>query len=219
MIISFIYSFIIFILHIVVSLFLVHWIGLLFSYFFLNSILMFFVNYFCYVLIFFGIFLSFILKNPVYILLSILCSFINTALLFIGFGIEILSFIFLIVYIGALMMLFLFIIMLFNLQIDIQNLKNTKFFVFFVFFIFIFFFEHLLICIEMHSLFPLKNLINIEFSTLFFFSSYTLNSNLLWYTLFCKNNEDFYIFIILFILLFALITSIHAAMLTKYLWK
>ena len=75
-----------------------------------------------------GISLSFFVKNPVWALLYILFSFIILGILLLNLGIEFITFFFIIVYLGALMMLFLFVIMLFNLQQLSQtiNIKNRN---------------------------------------------------------------------------------------------
>jgi len=61
------------------------------------------------------------LSNPVHSLLSLLGLFGATTILFLSQGAEYLAFVFLIVYVGALAILFLFVIMLLNVQEIITN--------------------------------------------------------------------------------------------------
>jgi len=58
----------------------------------------------------------FILRNPMYALLSLLGVFFNTVLFYLAAGIEFVGFVFLIVYVGAVAVLFLFVIMLLNVK-------------------------------------------------------------------------------------------------------
>lgn len=57
-----------------------------------------------------------LLPNPIYALLALIFVFLNTALFLLSMQIQFLAFIYLIVYIGAIAILFLFVIMLFNLR-------------------------------------------------------------------------------------------------------
>lgn len=61
-------------------------------------------------------------KNPIYSLLSLILVFFNTVLLLLTFHVEFLALIFLIIYVGAIAVLFLFVIMMFNLK-QLQNKK------------------------------------------------------------------------------------------------
>jgi len=64
--------------------------------------------------------------NPIYALLCILLSFILYSSMLFYIACEFIALIFLIIYVGALMILFLFIIMLFNLQNLRYNVRKTK---------------------------------------------------------------------------------------------
>ena len=208
-----------FLLHILFGGFLLHFIGLLFSYFVLNNIFVWFFNIFIFIFILGGIFFSFLFSNPVLIILSLLTSFIFLAFFLFTLGIEMLTFIFIIIYIGALMMLFLFIVMLFDIS-TIKQKSTIKFWHLFIFsFIFFFFIEIIFINLDIFSMSPWQNLLYIDFSTIFFFSTITLNSHLVFSTLFLQNAEDFFLIIIMFILLFSLVTAIRAATLTNYIVK
>lgn len=57
-----------------------------------------------------------LLPNPIYALLALIFVFLNTALFLLSIQIQFLAFIYLIIYIGAIAILFLFVIMLFNLR-------------------------------------------------------------------------------------------------------
>lgn len=60
------------------------------------------------------------LRNPIYALVNLIILFLATALFLISIGVEFLAMIYLIIYIGAIAVLFLFVIMMFNLR-DIQE--------------------------------------------------------------------------------------------------
>ena len=55
-------------------------------------------------------------KNPVHSLLALIGVFVTTVLMFISFGAEYLAYVFLIVYVGAVAILFLFVVMLLNVK-------------------------------------------------------------------------------------------------------
>lgn len=111
--------------HIVFGSVLVYFLGSVFFFFLTYSNLVLFVlSSFVPFLIPFCLIFSFFNKNPVNALLLILLSFILSSFLLFQVASEMLTFIFLIVYIGALMMLFLFVIMLFNLQQITNSFKD-----------------------------------------------------------------------------------------------
>jgi NADH:ubiquinone oxidoreductase subunit 6 (subunit J) len=60
--------------------------------------------------------LVYLVRNPVYALLALIGLFFHTAIFLIMFQSQFLGFIYLIVYLGAIAILFLFVIMLFNLK-------------------------------------------------------------------------------------------------------
>ena len=57
-----------------------------------------------------------LLPNPIYALLALIFVFLNTAVFLLSIKVQFLAFIYLIIYIGAIAILFLFVIMLFNLR-------------------------------------------------------------------------------------------------------
>lgn len=61
-------------------------------------------------------------KNPVYSLLSLIAIFLNNIVLLLAIKIEFLALTFLIIYVGAIAILFLFVIMMFNLK-KLQNIE------------------------------------------------------------------------------------------------
>jgi NADH-quinone oxidoreductase subunit J len=62
-----------------------------------------------------------LLANPIYALISLIILFLNTAIFLLSIQVQFLAFIYIIVYIGAIAILFLFVIMLFNLR----NLRQS----------------------------------------------------------------------------------------------
>ncbi len=56
------------------------------------------------------------LRQPIYAVLFLIWSFLNAAGLFLGLGAEFLAFILLIVYVGAVAVLFLFVVMMLNVK-------------------------------------------------------------------------------------------------------
>lgn len=62
-------------------------------------------------------------RTPIYSLLSLIILFMHVVVLLLTIGVEFLGLIFLIIYVGAIAILFLFVIMLFRLK-DLQQ-NNT----------------------------------------------------------------------------------------------
>jgi len=69
----------------------------------------------------FSALLVLILGHPVHSLLALICSFIQISILLILNKVEYFGFVFLIVYVGAVSILFLFILMLFDLSVAFQH--------------------------------------------------------------------------------------------------
>lgn len=76
--------------------------------------------------------------NPVHSVLFLVLLFCNSALLLLSYGIEFLSILLIIIYVGAIAILFLFVIMM--LDIKLQNKNDLRFYLFFSFFSFTAFF-------------------------------------------------------------------------------
>lgn len=94
--------------------------NLLYFFYFLSSI-----NLYSAGIISFS-FLVFKLKNPIYCLVNLILLFLTTALFLISIQVEFLAMIYIIIYIGAIAILFLFVIMMFNLR-DLQyKIKKVK---------------------------------------------------------------------------------------------
>ena len=82
-----------------------------------------------------------LLPNPIYALLALIFVFLNTAIFLLSMQIQFLAFIYLIIYIGAIAILFLFVIMLFNLRsLQKSDLKIKDFSFLTISFKFYFFF-------------------------------------------------------------------------------
>jgi NADH-quinone oxidoreductase subunit J len=159
--------------------------------------------------------LSFFIQNPVWVLLYILTGFLILGILLINTGIEFITFFFIIVYLGALMMLFLFVIMLFDLQqlsfIEInKQIKIIKGFIVIYLFIFLYNIELLIIQnlenINFIPIFETYNKTKINFNTLQFFNFYYLDNTIIFKTLYIQNKIFF--IIITLILLYTLIGAL-----------
>lgn len=102
-------------------------------------------NVFLYNNFYFCILLSAVLvittSNPVHSLLYLVISFFNASIVLLIFHCEFLSMLFLVVYIGAIIVLFLFIVMMLNVKIIELNAKIIKYVPIGLFIIFIFLFE------------------------------------------------------------------------------
>lgn len=88
-------------------------------------------------------FLMILSNNPIYSVLFFISIFINTSIIFIFFNVDFLGIILLLVYVGAIAILFLFIIMMLNVK-KIENENNTYliigFLIFSIFFIYFLYF-------------------------------------------------------------------------------
>lgn len=73
--------------------------------------------------------LSFILwtKNPLFAILSLICVFIGTSGLLLSLGVNFLALIYIVIYVGAICVLFLFVVMLLNIrQYDVKQRNLHK---------------------------------------------------------------------------------------------
>lgn len=66
-------------------------------------------------------------KNPIHSVLYLILIFINTICFFFLLGVEYLSFVFLIIYVGAIAVLFLFVVMMLNIKIIEYNENFLKY--------------------------------------------------------------------------------------------
>ena len=66
-------------------------------------------------------------KNPVYSVLYLILAFINSAILFLFLNAEFLAMLLVVVYVGAVAVLFLFVVMMLNVS---QEVKKSKFLIF-----------------------------------------------------------------------------------------
>jgi len=174
-----------------------------------------FLCIFAYFSIFFSL-NTFSFLRPVATLLCVLLIFINLCFCFFNTGSELLLFIFLIVYLGALMMLSLFIIMLFDIrQINnpiTWNLITLYFFIFIIFSLFKLIKNYLLIIINTGT-FPWYGLFINDLSNLIVISS-KLTGLLNFILLFLLEDTILVILLTIF-LLFALIAAIAIVLQTK----
>jgi NADH-quinone oxidoreductase subunit J len=78
-------------------------------------------------------------KNPIYSILSLVLLFFNSAGLLILLGVEFLGMLFLIIYIGAIAVLFLFVVMMLNIKTVQADLLFFRYFplILFIFFLFL----------------------------------------------------------------------------------
>jgi len=88
----------------------------------------------------------FLAKNPVYSLLFLILAFCNSSLLLFLFDVEFLGLVFIIIYVGAVAVLFLFVIMMLNIKkIEIKSLNTSIFSIFFtILFLMVFHFNLIL---------------------------------------------------------------------------
>ncbi len=68
-----------------------------------------------------------LLPNPMHALIALIFVFLATALLLLTLNLKFLGFIYLIIYIGAIAILFLFVIMLFNLRTLNKSIRFNSF--------------------------------------------------------------------------------------------
>ena len=98
-----------------------------------------------YILLLFSSFLMILSNNAIYSVFFLISIFINTSIIFILFNVDFLGIFLLLVYVGAIAILFLFIVMMLNIK-KIENENNTYlilgfsiFSIFFIHFIYILF--------------------------------------------------------------------------------
>lgn len=106
-------------------------------------------------------------KNPVYSILSLVLLFFNAGGLLILLGLEFLGMLFLIVYIGAIAVLFLFVVMMLNIKVS-----NTKYLTFY-------YFPLMFLCIFIIYFFVESNINFLNFNTLFY--NFYFNPITFWY--------------------------------------
>lgn len=158
---------------------------------------------------------SLIARNPVSMILLILLSFILSAVFLFSIHVEFVVFTFLIVYIGAVMMLFLFVVMLFNLQNlksndnNVFNLKDWRTYVilFCLFMVFVIS-EYISLKSGSHYF----NISDLQLST--FYTSVGQNGAVTFRTMYTLENGILFIFLSL-LLLFTMISAIANALLVR----
>ena len=105
-----------------------------------------------YVLLISSAFLMILANNPIYSVFFLISIFINTAIIFIFFNVDFLGIILLLVYVGAIAILFLFMVMMLNIK-KLENENNTSlivgcsifsiFFLYFLYFLFHYFIDYI----------------------------------------------------------------------------
>lgn len=118
----------------------------LLAYYYLNTQVI--LLTFIIILIFVFLFLLFYSNNPIFSILCLMSTFCLVAFLLIFLGIEFLSLLFLVVYVGAISILFLFVIMMIDLKLLFMS-STKKYFLanfinillFFIFFLLFFFYK------------------------------------------------------------------------------
>jgi len=71
----------------------------------------------------------FITQNPVYSVLFLVVTFLSSASICFYFGADFLGILFVIIYVGAIAVLFLFIVMMLDIKIERSNIKHIFFWV------------------------------------------------------------------------------------------
>lgn len=149
-------------------------------------------------------------KNPVYSILFLISSFLNCSLLLFIIGIEFLAIIFIIVYVGAVAVLFLFVLMMLDLRLDYtaKKIKNSYYLVFLFSFFFVFFelFQalYLKFFFSYSSRYGLSRVENIDFSYLLngYSDIYLLGSVLYSYTFILFFGSSLILFISMIVSIF-----------------
>lgn len=90
------------------------------------------LHYYFITCFFISCFMVFFSKNPVHSVLFLILSFLNSAFILLLFKIEFLALLFIIIYVGAIAILFLFIVMMLNIKKDLFDLKLNNFFIPFI---------------------------------------------------------------------------------------
>ncbi len=80
-----------------------------------------------FVILIFSVLMVILLNNPIYCILYFLFYFLNVVMLLLGLGMEFIGLLYLIIYIGAITILFLFVVMMLNLKTIEWNLYLYKF--------------------------------------------------------------------------------------------
>lgn len=84
-------------------------------------------------------------KNPVYSVLFLILVFFNSSALLLLLGLDLFALLFLVVYVGAIAVLFLFVVMMLNVKLVEINEKRLRYLPLGAFFVLLFFFEMFLI--------------------------------------------------------------------------
>ena len=97
------------------------------NFYFLLFIIYFLLEFLCFLLVLSGFWVS-VSINPIESVLFLILAFCNTAAILFIFNVEFLGLIFIIIYVGAVAVLFLFIIMMLNIKKDEDSLLKSNVF-------------------------------------------------------------------------------------------
>lgn len=169
--------------------------------YFFDILLFFFLN-----IIIMNTLLSFFVKNPIYSLLLLILNYMIAGFLFLSNNLVFLGLIFMLIYVGAVSILFLFTFMLIDLKIIFYNKINSKFLNFIIFIILIFEFLYFFVYLKYYKEFIL-NFENSFYTNWFNILIIKDDLNFISYELYFKNST--LIFISALFLLMALIASVN----------
>jgi len=169
--------------------------------YFFDMLLFFFLN-----IIIMNTLLSFFVKNPIYSLLFLIANYIIAGFLFLSNNFIFLGLIFMLIYVGAISILFLFTFMLIDLKIIFYNKTNNNFLNFFFLTIILFEFLYFFVYLKNYKEFII-NFENNFYVNWFDIVSIKDDLNSISYELYFKNS--ILIFISSLFLLMALIASVN----------
>ncbi len=153
---------------------------------------------------------SIYMKNPIFSLIFLIINYISSAILMLFFGLQLLAFVFLLVYVGAISILMLFTLMLLNLKIIFY--KNINY-VFVLIFFFFFFLIQLILFFHKNTflLFYYTEILSTDWFSIIFFKNEIHNLGVELFV----NNKDL-VFLSAIFLFLILIASINIVSSVKY---
>lgn len=180
----------------------------------------FFLVYFQFIILVFSLF-TVIVRNPVYSIFYLILVFLNSSCLILLLGLEFLALLFLIVYLGAIVVLFIFVIMMVNVKILEINIKiwSQLYTVIFILSVFLMIFSTTFLYFEFYVTHENLYLLA-DWSTVFFVH---LNVRVLGFFLFTYFSYSFILLalILLLAMVGAITMVIHPLLLSKkqYLYR
>lgn len=153
---------------------------------------------------------SIYLKNPVFSLIFLIINYISSSILMLVFGLQLIAFVFLLIYVGAISILLLFTLMLLNLKVIFYKSVNYVYFLFFI--ITIIFLQLILFsCKDLLLLFYYAEVDSVNWFSIIFFKNEIQNFGLEIFVI----NKDL-VFLSTIFLFLILIASINVVMSVKY---